>query len=492
MRKILFLFITLCLAHVSFAQLEVNNVGNTGIGAIPNAKAKLLLNSRYAATDTIFGLHSFVGNTTNNSNKPVYGAYFKSEQTSPAYASGTLYGIRLDNKNTAYGSESYGVYAKNDIGGFHGTVHGFYAENIKTGGTGTLYGFYANNTFSAGSTNAATLYGAYLNNAKQSGSSGDVYGIRSINTNNGTAGIVHGAHFSASSNANAAVYGVYSIVSGGNAASRYSGYFTGGKVVVMNGDVGINTTTPAYKLDVNGIIRATNVLPTSDDRLKSNIKPLFDEKDRLYLLEGKSYKKRLLPTGLEEDSLIQKTEEIIEFPEYGYLAQELKEIFPDLVSQDTDGYHSVNYIGLIPVIVEALKDQRLVNEKQQIQIERQQTQIEEQREQIKQLVKLMGIKSIDEKAFEENGIESIPLLLQNTPNPFNQATEIGYFIPANVNSANIYIYDMNGFQQRNISIAERGKGITVLQATALQAGIYFYTLICDGEPVDTKQMILTI
>ena len=82
-------------------------------------------------------------------------------------------------------------------------------------------------------------------------------------------------------------------------------------------------------------------------------------------------------------------------------------------------------------------------------------------------------------------------MLQNTPNPFNQATEIGYFIPETVKSANIYIYDMNGFQQKNISITERGKGVTVLQATALQAGMYFYTLICDGKPVDTKQMILT-
>ena len=95
------------------------------------------------------------------------------------------------------------------------------------------------------------------------------------------------------------------------------------------------------------------------------------------------------------------------------------------------------------------------------------------------------------KVFEKNGIESIPLLLQNTPNPFNQATEIGYYIPENVGSANIYIYDISGFQQRNIAIAERGKGATILQASTLQAGIYFYTLICDGKPVDTKQMILT-
>jgi hypothetical protein len=108
-----------------------------------------------------------------------------------------------------------------------------------------------------------------------------------------------------------------------------------------------------------------------------------------------------------------------------------------------------------------------------------------------------GLRPADEVGNENEGKGNAAIsaetatLFQNTPNPFSQATEIGYFIPETVNSANIYIYDVNGVQQKNISIAERGNGVTVLQATALQAGIYFYTLICDGKPVDTKQMILT-
>ena len=255
-----------------------------------------------------------------------------------------------------------------------------------------------------------------------------------------------------------------------------SGGISNNPMLILNddGNVGIGRA-PSYKLDVNGTIRVNATIYPSDERLKSNIKPLFEEKDRLYLLQGKSYKKTLPPTGFEELSSEKKKNE--EFPEYGFLAQELKEVFPDLVFQDSAGYYSVNYVGLIPIIVEALKAQRL--------------EIEKQHEQIKQLVKLMDIKSINEDVFRESGIESIPLLLQNTPNPFNEVTEIGYFIPETVKKADIYIYDINGFQQRNISIFERGKGVTTLQASALRAGIYFYTLICDGKPVDTKQMILT-
>ncbi len=466
MKKIFLLFVTLCLAHICFAQVKVNSVGNTGIGATPNTKAKLLLNSQAASTDTVFGIHSTTRNTTGS--RPLYGAYFKNIQSGSS--TGTTYGIYTENKNTTYAGGLYGFYAKNTTSGYAGSVYGIYTDNVSDATNGIFCGAYIKNTkrLVTNNTTGGTSYGIQVINIDSSAYT-PAYGIHVNNTK------ITGAPGSIS-------YGIYTSVSGGfNENSRYAGYFTGGKVVMMNGNVGIGRENPAYLLDVNGTIRVSSTLYSSDERLKSDIKPLTNEKDKLYLLQGKSYKKALIPTDIKDSltlAVAKKTKEkTIETPEYGYLAQELKEVFPDLVSQDSAGYYSVNYIGLIPVIIEALKDQR--------------SEIEKQREQIKQLVKLVDIKSIDKKAFEANGIESIPLLLQNTPNPFNQATEIGYFIPETVGSANIYIYDVNGVQQRNISIAERGNGVTVLQATALQAGIYFYTLICDGKPVDTKQMILT-
>ena len=512
-----YILLMLCIANVGFAQVKVNSVGNTGMGKDPNSKAKLLLYNKSSATDTIFGLHSTMDNISTSSTKPVYGiysinnsnsacslygAYFKNKQTRSTQGSaGPTYGIYLDNVNYAYSGSSYGVYLNSDLSGYGKTAYGFYADNSVQATYGTAYGAYLKNTRRSGGMSGnpdgllygvyvnnvdsgpiGSVYGAYLVNTKIGGGDGNVYGVYSTSSNGATGGAAYGAYLSAARPTSAypgvPVYGIFSTVSGGDNNYRYAGYFTGGKVAVMYGNVGIGMTNPSYELDVNGTIRATLTIP-SDERLKTDIKPLTNEKEKLYLLEGKSYKKTLLPTGLE-NSLVEKREIIeIEIPEYGYLAQELKEVFPDLVSQSRDsaGYYSVNYIGLIPVIVEALKDQRL--------------EIEKQREQIKQLVKLIDIKSVNEKVFEENGIESIPLLLQNTPNPFNRTTEIGYYIPENVNSANIYIYDINGFQQRNIAISERGKGATTLQASALQAGIYFYTLICDGKPVDTKQMILT-
>ena len=259
----------------------------------------------------------------------------------------------------------------------------------------------------------------------------------------------------------------------------------------------IGSSGSVRDVKVNGVL-----VHGSDARMKENIRDIPNSLGKLKQLRSVSYnfkeierEEPILEKYLKNGVTVEQIKEdrknakknnahLLSRTFYGFLAQDVEKLFPDLVHKDSAGMLAVDYIGMIPLLLNGLQDQ-------QTQIEKQQIQLEEQREQIKQLVKLMNIKSIDGKAFEENGIESIPLLLQNTPNPFNQTTEIGYYIPENVNSANIYIYDINGFQQKNISISERGKGATTLQGSALQAGIYFYTLICDGKPVDTKQMILT-
>ena len=82
-------------------------------------------------------------------------------------------------------------------------------------------------------------------------------------------------------------------------------------------------------------------------------------------------------------------------------------------------------------------------------------------------------------------------LFQNSPNPFNQATEIKYYLTENVYSASLYLYDMQGLQIRSYNIEKKGEGIISIDGNELEAGIYMYSLIADGKEVDTKKMILT-
>jgi len=81
-------------------------------------------------------------------------------------------------------------------------------------------------------------------------------------------------------------------------------------------------------------------------------------------------------------------------------------------------------------------------------------------------------------------------LQQNTPNPFTQDTQINFYIPENVKTAQLSVYDLQGKQIKQIPITQRGEGSYRISGSELVAGTYFYMLICDDKPVDTKQMIL--
>lgn len=151
-----------------------------------------------------------------------------------------------------------------------------------------------------------------------------------------------------------------------------------------NGNVGIGKN-PSYKLDVDGDIATYGTLRiSSDPRLKTNIRPLSDCLNSISLLNGKSYCKTT-PDALMKDSVKRKTvsgslqnnELKNSSVQFGLLADEVKGVLPELVSTDASGYMTVDYIGLIPVIIEALKEQKALidNQKEQIRILQQQVSV---------------------------------------------------------------------------------------------------------------------
>jgi hypothetical protein len=101
-------------------------------------------------------------------------------------------------------------------------------------------------------------------------------------------------------------------------------------------------------------------------------------------------------------------------------------------------------------------------------------------ERISALEAITGTPGISEEKVE---------LLQNIPNPSEGVTIIPYFIPVTIRSAKIVIYDAQGAHINDYILAERGnKGEIILNNTKLKSGMYFYTLVVDGRPFDTKSM----
>jgi len=91
----------------------------------------------------------------------------------------------------------------------------------------------------------------------------------------------------------------------------------------------------------NDLIVTGSIFNTSDERLKVNINNI-DEKDIENLFT-------LNPIHFNYKKTIQNKH-------YGFLAQEVEKVFPELVeNNNNDGYKTVNYIELIPLMFTKLK-----------------------------------------------------------------------------------------------------------------------------------------
>lgn len=163
----------------------------------------------------------------------------------------------------------------------------------------------------------------------------------------------------------------------------------------------------------------------------------------------------------------------------GFIAQEVKKILPELVLDDNGtGKMAINYVELIPILVEAMKEQQTIIE-----------QYEERLSEL-ELAQSSALKRLSTgvEDFTSSGAQ----LFQNNPNPFSENTIIKYTLPATARAAYINIYDMAGKQVMSQSIATN---ITESQISIaggeFDAGMYMYSLMVDNKLVDTKQMILT-
>jgi len=81
-------------------------------------------------------------------------------------------------------------------------------------------------------------------------------------------------------------------------------------------------------------------------------------------------------------------------------------------------------------------------------------------------------------------------LEQNQPNPFGSNTLIGYNVPADAANAVLNIFDVNGQLIHSESITNMGKGQIQIKAGTIAAGTYSYSLVVNGNIVDTKRMVI--
>lgn len=306
-----------------------------------------------------------------------------------------------------------------------------------------------------------------------------VVGITSINPNHGHNYGVGGMINFSSTNSNsggAGIYGTnysylydYPI----NLQGLYSAYFYG-------------------SVYLNGHTTALELYTPADERLTENVESMARNGDggmqtldnllRLNVLEYNT-KKPTRERTQEEISemsdemrasyeMMKKDEEkMASRLHFGLSAQELQEIYPNLVMEGQDGYLAVNYIELVPLLIRSI--QALKQE-------------------------LDELKSDDGSKYntpqttdvEALNTKSKCMLYQNIPNPFREKTVIRFHLTNDVKDASICIFDMSGKLLKKLPVSKGMESVSV-NGYELGEGMFLYSLVVNGQEFDTKRMILS-
>ncbi len=321
----------------------------------------------------------------------------------------------------------------------------------------------------------------------------DKYGIKSSIYDSGANTWVrqHGLWTYAEGNSSSLTFGVTAGIQASRGAAIYTScrwpyapYLTGLYAGYFDGDIYVNGT-------VNGTL-----ISSSDRELKENIREMSDTErsalENLNLLTPVSYnyKERtdripelteearadMIAHGVNPDDYTKGYDNpVMKKTHFGLIAQELKEIYPELVYEQQDGYLGINYTELIPVLMQAIKE---LNNK-----------VEELSSNDQVAARSMQMETDDvEDAVSAESL--VPSMSQNIPNPFSERTDIAITLPESVRKAILYIYDMTGKQLEQHEVAGRGETTMTIYADQMSNGMYIYALVADGKVITSRKMIV--
>lgn len=254
--------------------------------------------------------------------------------------------------------------------------------------------------------------------------------------------------------------------------NRYAGYFQG--LTHVAGNLTVSGT-------ISGMVvaRSTESV-SSDDGTESLAEASLSEQ-----LQGLTASSYFMPdenasqnrAGRTSDAdtidvsipLTSVEKQVLTKQHYALSAEQLAKSFPDLVYEMENGEQCINYVELIPILVQAINE---LNAK------------------IKILEGSQLMKSKQTAAIENAEHDSSIFLGQNYPSPVTNETFVDITIPENIHKASLFIYDTKGTKIKQEDIARRGTTTMRIDTSNLSTGIYVYSLVANGKVAQTRRMIV--
>ena len=176
--------------------------------------------------------------------------------------------------------------------------------------------------------------------------------------------------YTKASDFNSLVIGRYNLL-GSTVTNSATNFNLENTAFVIGNGTNENNRSDALVVKFNGdATLAGNLNINSDARLKANIISLGSTLAKLLQIDGKTY------TMKKDENKKQKI---------GVLAQDIEKVFPELVSE-SNGIKSVNYQGLVPVLINALKEQDVLMKEQQRILSEQQSEVDDLKSMMKKII----------------------------------------------------------------------------------------------------------
>lgn len=322
----------------------------------------------------------------------------------------------------------------------------------------------------------------------------------------GSIGEVYGGRFSAASPTIGSNRGVVGSAAG-SPKTNIGGFFSGNGGTTSIGVYG--EATSAQQGAVNwagyfaGPVQTNGTYITSDSQFKTNVQPLNPMTDILNALNPVSY--TYLQSGNAAQMNFENTAQI------GFIAQEVQQFLPQLVRStihpekiDSAGnvmypsfnYESMNYTGLIPIMIKGFQEQhQRIN-----QVIEQNSQLAAQVQNLQnQLIDLAACLTEEFPGFcatnsgmvnhTENGREK-DCWLSCSPNPFNEQTVIKLYLQEKSRNGQLKLINMEGKTVKEIDIVDRGEIEILVTRNNLTKGKYICVLYADGIPAAQQTIVI--
>ena len=277
----------------------------------------------------------------------------------------------------------------------------FFGYNAGTSTTGHFNSFFGRNAGKLNTTGANnSFFGADAGSSNETGINNSfVGGAAGIYNTTGERNVFIGRgtgqnNTEGSFNSYLGTYaGLMNTIGSGNIFLGYkAGYSETGsnKLYISNSDTDLPLIYGEFDnqyLEINGTLTAS-LVSLSDVRFKKDIKPLKSSLEKVSSLEGVSYSwktEKYKGKGFQEGRQI------------GLIAQDVEKVVPELVYTDSKGYKAVAYDKLVPVLVEAMKEQQKMIEEERTARQKLQKTVDEQQTIIGELQTALQFKQ-DKKA----------------------------------------------------------------------------------------------